>query len=34
MPEYNWAFGYPYSLVLMVVSAIVPIAWFKWRKWM
>jgi magnesium transporter len=34
MPEYNWAFGYPYSLVLMVVSAIVPIAWFKWRRWM
>jgi magnesium transporter len=34
MPEYNWAWGYPYSLVLMVVSAIVPIVWFKWRKWM
>ena len=34
MPEYNWAFGYPYSLILMVVSAILPIAWFKWRKWM
>jgi magnesium transporter len=34
MPEYNWAFGYPYSLVLMLVSAILPIAWFKWRKWM
>jgi magnesium transporter len=34
MPEYNWAFGYPYSLILMVVSAIVPILLFKWRKWM
>jgi magnesium transporter len=34
MPEYNWAWGYPYSLVLMVVSALVPIAWFKWRRWM
>ena len=34
MPEYNWSFGYPYSLILMVVSAIVPIVWFKWRKWM
>ena len=34
MPEYNWAFGYPYSLILMVVSALVPIVWFKLRKWM
>ncbi len=34
MPEYNWAFGYPYSLALMVVTAILPIVWFKWRKWL
>jgi magnesium transporter len=34
MPEYDWAFGYPYSLALMVVSALVPLAWFKWRGWM
>ncbi len=34
MPEYDWRFGYPYALVLMVVSAIVPYLWFKWRKWL
>jgi len=34
MPELSWAYGYPYSLILMLVSALVPIAWFKWRKWM
>jgi magnesium transporter len=34
MPEYNWTFGYPFSLALMVVSALLPIAWFKWRRWM
>jgi len=34
MPEYNWAFGYPYSLLLMVVSAVIPLVWFKWRGWM
>jgi magnesium transporter len=34
MPEYDWAFGYPYSLALMVVSALIPLAWFKWRGWM
>jgi magnesium transporter len=34
MPEYDWTFGYPYSLGLMAVSAIVPYLWFKWRKWL
>lgn len=34
MPEYNWTFGYPFALVLMVVSAIVPLAWLRWRIWM
>jgi magnesium transporter len=34
MPELNWALGYPYALALIVVSALVPIGWFKWRGWM
>jgi magnesium transporter len=34
MPELQWAFGYPYALAFIVVSALVPIAWFKWRGWM
>ena len=34
MPELGWRLGYPYALVLIVVSALVPIAWFKWRGWM
>jgi magnesium transporter len=33
MPELNWEWGYPYALVLIVLSAILPILWFKWRKW-
>ncbi|MER8810930.1 magnesium transporter CorA family protein [Mesorhizobium australicum] len=33
MPEYNWAFGYPYGLGMIALSAIVPLAWFKWRGW-
>jgi magnesium transporter len=34
MPELDWAWGYPYGLALIVLSAILPLAWFKWRRWL
>jgi magnesium transporter len=34
MPELQWAYGYPYALALIVVSTLIPLAWFKWRGWM
>ena len=33
MPELSWAWGYPYGLLLILLSAILPILWFKWRRW-
>jgi magnesium transporter len=33
MPEYDWSWGYPYALVLMVVTALLPLIWFKWKDW-
>jgi magnesium transporter len=33
MPEYDWAVGYPYALVVIALSAILPLVWFKWRGW-
>jgi magnesium transporter len=33
IPELDWAFGYPYALVVIVVSTLLPLAWFKWRGW-
>jgi magnesium transporter len=33
MPELDWAWGYPFGLALIVLSAIAPILWFKWRGW-
>jgi magnesium transporter len=33
MPEYNWAWGYPYALAMIAVSALLPLVWFKWRGW-
>jgi magnesium transporter len=34
MPELNWAFGYPLALVVMVMAAMAPYFYFKWRGWL
>jgi magnesium transporter len=34
MPELGWQHGYAYALVLILVSALVPLGWLKWRGWM
>ena len=33
MPEYGWRYGYQYGLGMIVLSTLVPILWFKWRRW-
>jgi len=33
MPELNWEWGYPFGLAVIVLSAILPYALFKWRGW-
>ena len=34
MPELDWAWGYPYALCLLVLSALDPLVWFKLRGWL
>ena len=34
MPELEWVWGYPSSIVLMVVSAIIPFFFFRWKGWL
>jgi len=34
MPELTWVAGYPYSLALMVISAVVPFFFFRWKGWL
>jgi magnesium transporter len=34
MPELKWVAGYPMSLVLMVISAVLPIVYFKRKGWL
>ncbi len=33
MPELAWTWGYPYALALVVVTALLPLIWFKWKDW-
>jgi len=34
MPELHWAFGYPVAVSAMVLSAVLPYLYFKWRGWL
>ncbi|HKO49572.1 MAG TPA: CorA family divalent cation transporter [Polyangiaceae bacterium] len=34
MPELHWVFGYPFALLLMLVTGLLPLVWFKRRGWM
>jgi magnesium transporter len=34
IPEYDWAWGYPYALTVIALSAILPLLWFKLRGWL
>jgi magnesium transporter len=33
MPELSWTWGYPFGLSVIVLSALIPLIWFKWRGW-
>ena len=34
MPELDWEFGYPLGILLMLIAAVLPYFFFKWRKWL
>ncbi len=34
MPELSWSFGYPVSLLLMFISAVLPVIYFKRKGWL
>jgi hypothetical protein len=34
LPELHWTYGYPWSLAVMLASAILPYAFFRWRGWL
>lgn len=34
MPELDWPFGYPFALLLMVLSAVLPFVYFRRKGWL
>jgi magnesium transporter len=34
IPELKWSFGYPMALIAMVLAAILPYLFFRWKKWL
>lgn len=34
MPELEWHFGYPWALAAMVISAVIPFFFFRWKGWL
>ena len=34
MPELDWHWGYPFALVMIALSTIVPLVWFKLKGWL
>jgi magnesium transporter len=34
MPELEWTHGYPMALILMLLAAVGPYVFFKWKKWL
>jgi magnesium transporter len=34
MPELEWQHGYPFAVVMMVLAAVAPYMYFRWKKWL
>jgi magnesium transporter len=34
MPELEWPYGYSMALILMLIVAVLPYLFFKWKKWL
>jgi magnesium transporter len=34
MPELEWVHGYPMALVMMLLAAVLPYVFFKWKRWL
>jgi magnesium transporter len=33
IPEYDWAYGYQWGWALIILTTLIPLGLFRWRKW-
>jgi magnesium transporter len=33
MPELDWPWGYSFAWLVILLSAVIPLGIFRWRKW-
>ena len=33
IPEYDWSFGYQFGWAMIILTALIPLVIFRWRKW-
>ncbi len=34
MPELDWDLGYPWAIALMILAAVLPYLFFRWKRWL
>jgi magnesium transporter len=34
MPELEWEYGYPMAIAMMIVAAVAPYLFFRWKQWL
>ena len=34
IPEYDWAYGYLWGWGLIILTTLIPLGVFRWRKWL
>ena len=34
IPEYDWTYGYEWGLFLIFFTALAPLVWFRWKRWL
>jgi len=34
MPELDWMWGYPMAIGLMILFAVLPYLFFRWKRWL
>ena len=34
MPELEWQYGYLWAILLIILAAVLPYVFFRWKRWL